>query len=121
MPKICEFSNCRTRACYGLYYETPIMCKQHKGNYKQQYNICVCGKHEPAFNFPGKKKKYCGSCKLEGMINVKSKKCFCGKSQPNFNLEGLRPEYCSQCKLDDMIDVRSRKCFCGKSLPTFNL
>ena len=74
MPKICEFSNCRKRASYGLYYETPIMCKDHRGECKQQYNVCVCGKHEPHFNYPGNKKKYCGSCKLDGMVNVKTKK-----------------------------------------------
>jgi hypothetical protein len=40
-----------------------------------------CGK-QPNFNFPGESKPiYCKSCKLEGMINVVSKRCKggCGK------------------------------------------
>jgi len=120
MPKICEFANCRTRACYGLYYETPIMCTAHKGEYKPQYNICVCGKHEPHFNYVGQKKKYCSSCKLDGMINVKIKNCFCGKVQACYNYEGLKPEYCGKCKLENMINLVETKCFCGKTGARFN-
>ena len=120
MPKICEFANCRRRAGYGLYYETPIMCKEHKGDYKPQYNICVCGKHEPHFNYIGQKKKYCSSCKLDGMINVKIKNCFCGKVQACYNYEGLKPEYCGKCKLENMINLVETKCFCGRTGARFN-
>ena len=83
---------------------------------------CNCGKsYHPSFNFVGSNAEYCGECKLDGMVNVKSKPCKCENTPyPSFNYQGLSPEYCSLCKLDGMIDVSNRKCVCGKSQPRFN-
>lgn len=37
-------------------------------------NKCECGKSQPCFNIPGKKPKYCKSCRNEDMVNVISSK-----------------------------------------------
>jgi len=125
MPKLCEFENCKNRASYGYDTDAMVMCSKHKTfdmnnvNYSKQKK-CVCGEHFPSFNYIELKAEYCGSCKKENMIDVRSKKCFCKKSQPNYNYEGLKPEYCKKCKKENMIDVKNKKCFCKNSQPSYN-
>jgi len=121
MPKLCEYRNCRERASYGYFYQTPERCKQHAENRKPQYKVCDCGKSYPNFNVKGKKAKYCGQCKTEGMEDVKSKRCFCGKALPSFNFKGKKANYCNQCKEEGMEDVKHERCFCGKARPNFNV
>ena len=76
MPKLCTFENCRNRACYGFYYGKPERCKTHKENRKSQYSICLCGKAQPVFSFPGETKAICCSqCKKDGMIDIVHKRC----------------------------------------------
>jgi len=87
--------------------------------------IChKCKLKEPTFNLPGKPPQYCGSCKKEGMVNVKCARCaVCKLKQPNYNLPGVRPAtHCAGCATDGMIDVMSTKCIvCGVRRPTFNI
>ena len=49
---------------------------------------CItCKKTRPSYNYPNEKQPlYCASCKLENMVDVKSKKCItCKLKQPFFN------------------------------------
>jgi hypothetical protein len=69
---------------------------------------------QPCFNLPDKNRGlYCGSHKLDGMINVLSKKCLyegC-ESISQFNLPIVKsPIFCSKHKLEGMIDVKRKKC-----------
>ena len=129
MPKICEFETCRKYANYGEYHSKPIRCNEHKEEYKLISQICVhpgC-KTIPVYNIEGETKKiYCAIHKLEGMINVKSKKCVhpgC-KTIPVYNIEGESTAiYCAIHKLDNMINVKDKKCMhpgC-KTQPTYNI
>ena len=84
-----------------------------------------CGKRA-IYNFQGEKTAlYCASHKIDGMINLKSKKCCqedCEKlASCNFPGEKTRL-YCASHKIDGMINVKSKKCFeegCEK-LPSCN-
>ncbi len=117
MSKICEFENCRHKASYALIYGKAIRCKEHKENFKPQYNICVCGKAHPRFNFPDEHRAlYCGSCKKNNMVNIIHPKCIiCKNKRPSFNyMDKSKPLYCANCKKDKMIDVRSKKCILDK-------
>jgi hypothetical protein len=71
-------------------------------------------KKQSYYNIRGSKPKYCGKHKLDGMINVLSKKCFhenC-ETRPQYNVRGLTTGlYCLTHKLDGMINVLSKKCF----------
>lgn len=119
---VCNFDNCNKQAYYAQYYAKPLRCKEHKENYKKQYKICVCGKHQPSLNYKGEKPMYCKLCKKKNMINVKDKKCYCGKAIPTFNHEGKKiATHCFKCKEDGMIRLnKHKKCYCGKSIPSFN-
>jgi hypothetical protein len=76
------------------------------------------------YNFADKKSPiYCKSHKLDGMIDVVSKKCCkCNLKQPNFNYpDKSKAIYCGECKMPDMIDVKHPKCFkCNLKIPNFN-
>ena len=63
----------------------------------------------PSCNFQGEHRPlYCGTHKLDGMINVTIKRCEtpgCNRV-PGFNFEGLADRrYCANCKLDGMVNV----------------
>jgi len=77
------------------------------------------------FNNPNEKTAlYCGSCKLDGMIDIKNKKCVsCCKKQATFNIPNEKTAlYCGSCKLDGMINIVSKKCItCLKTRATFNI
>ena len=79
------------------------------------------------FNIPGKKNGlYCDKHKLNGMINVNSKKCIhegC-KLIPHYNIPGSkRGLYCVSHKSNDMINVIVKKCIYEgcKTSPVFNI
>ena len=82
-------------------------------------------KTRPSFNLEGEKAKYCGLHKLEGMVDVISKRCIhegC-RHGPSFNIEGQQAKYCSLHKLEGMVDVKGVRCIhegC-KTHPCFNL
>jgi len=124
MPKICEFENCQNRASYGYYYEKPLRCKDHKGDMKPQYDICMCGKSKPNFNYENEKRpKCCKECKDPEMIDIVHPKCIiCKKIQPTFNYPNEKKRlYCSKCATEDMVDVIHPKCImCKKNQPNFN-
>ena len=127
MPKLCNYKNCRKRACYALTYGNADRCKEHKEDRKGQYSVCNCGKAIPSFNEPGERRAICCSqCKTETMVDLrgerKNEKCKCGK-RPSFNEPGqTRPNCCKDCKTDTMIRMGHgiyKKCKCGKR-PSFN-
>ena len=93
---------------------------------KKKYNICINNKCSKISNFNYKnesKALYCADCKLENMIDIKSKKCIkCNIKRPNFNYKDeSKPLYCGNCKLDNMINIKSKKCItCNIKIPNFN-
>ena len=121
MPRLCNYENCRKRACYALTYSNPDRCKKHKEHRKGQFSVCKCGKTQPRFNEPGETQAICcNQCKTDTMIDVKNKKCKCGKSQPIYNEPGeTHAICCSQCKTDTMVNVKDKRCkanseyYCG--------
>ena len=123
MPKLCEFENCKRRACYGFFYACPIRCTKHKEeNMKTQYKICKCGSSRPIFNEPNETKAiYCKSCKTNTSIDIKNKRCRCGKKRPSFNMPGnINAVCCATCQTEGMIDVAHKRCKCGIATPCYN-
>ncbi len=81
----------------------------------------ICDKRA-YFNYKEEKTgKYCTNHKLNGMIDVKSKRCLnCDKRQ-NFNYEGkTKALYCNEHKLDGMINVKHTRCLNCYKIPSFN-
>jgi hypothetical protein len=75
-------------------------------------------KKQASYNVEGKKSGlYCSNHKLEGMMNVTSKKCIhegC-KIRANYNKEGEKEAlYCASHKKDGMVDVKTKRCSHGK-------
>jgi hypothetical protein len=69
-------------------------------------------KKRPFFGKEGFKALYCGTHKLDGMVDVKNKKCIqegCNK-QPAFAKEGEKAIYCATHKLNGMVDVANKRC-----------
>jgi hypothetical protein len=71
-------------------------------------------KKQAIYNVEGKKSGlYCSNHKLEGMVDVKSKRCIhegCDV-RPNYNVEGEKTAlYCSNHKLEGMVDVVNKRC-----------
>ena len=55
------------------------------------------------------KGRYCGIHKLEGMVNVKSKKCHhpgCSSVSPSFDFPGGIGRYCGPHKQPNMVSIR---------------
>ena len=74
-----------------------------------------------SFNFLGMKPEYCGSCKDDGMVNVRSKTCVDCDKIPTYNREGEKPAlYCLTHKKEDMVNVISKTCLECKKQPTYN-
>jgi hypothetical protein len=68
---------------------------------------------QPSFNQPGGKGLYCSSHKLEGMIDVKSKRCEnveCNLLNPLFDLPGGKGRFCKIHHMEGMIDVKHTGC-----------
>ena len=86
---------------------------------------CInCNNKIASFNYKDKKNAlYCGDCKLENMICIKTKKCIkCNNKQPSYNYKDENNAlYCGDCKLTDMIDIKHKKCInCNNKRPSFN-
>jgi hypothetical protein len=75
-----------------------------------------------SYNFLGMKPEYCGTCKEDDMVNLRSKTCLECKKQPTYNREGeTNALYCSAHKTDDMVNVKSKTCIYCNKIPTFNM
>ena len=120
MSTICNHSNCKKQARYGLKRECPLRCKTHKENMKSVSRICNCGIRS-SFNLPDEKVAICcKNCKTNEMIDITHKKCKCG-NQPIYNLPDEKVAICCKnCKTNEMVDVKNKKCKCGNR-PSFNL
>jgi hypothetical protein len=71
-------------------------------------------KVRPVYNTDGESKAlYCAEHKLDGMVNVKSKRCIhdgC-KVRPYYNKVGeSKALYCAEHKLEGMVDVKNKTC-----------
>lgn len=122
MPSLCQFENCRIRACYALYFGKPDRCKEHKEDRKPQAKVCLCGESSPSFNYMGEKTSMCcKKCKEPTMIDVKNiHRCACGKralfNDPNEN----NPICCGSCKSGSMVNICKKLCICTASGPLYN-
>ena len=86
----------------------------------------VCLEKTANYNYYGNSPEYCGTCKEDGMVNVRCKRCEneqCNK-MPVFNLSGeTRGRFCKRHKKTGMVNVREKKrchyesCY---SQPSFN-
>lgn len=124
-----------TQKCRQCKREIPLLNFMYKGkchktcepcsiSRRKKKNHCdVCGKRA-SFNFPGETEgKFCKSCILPGMVDVKNRKCnTCRTKTPAYNFPGeIRGIYCRVCSLPGMVDVKSKKCvICRKTRPHFN-
>eukprot|EP00903_Cladosiphon_okamuranus_P015947 g14730.t1 len=75
-----------------------------------QYSNC---RRSPSFSKAGQRALYCGQHKLDGMINVVSRKCVspgCTKGPSYGPAEGKKPLFCSRHRLPDHINVVSPRC-----------
>ena len=85
---------------------------------------CKGKKKKAIYNFAGLKSKFCGTCKLPNMVDIKHPKCItCNDKIPHYNLPTeSRALYCGTCKKSNMVDVVNFKCIiCNNKRPTFNL
>jgi len=80
----------------------------------------------PTYNYQGEKKRlYCSSHKLEGMVDVKNKTCeniHCIKL-PVFNyLKSDKPRFCNSHKLTGMVNIKDKTCEFDNctTIPIFN-
>jgi len=70
-------AQCNTRASFGLAGEGNTHCGQHKTeDMKSKHNMCTgCRSKQASYNIIGLPARYCRSCKLADMIDVRSKQC----------------------------------------------
>lgn len=85
---------------------------------------CITCKQKTALcAFAGEKNAmYCGTCKKEGMIDVKHSKCIiCNIRIPHYGLPtDKKAQYCSICKTQNMVDIKHPKCIvCKLKYPVF--
>jgi hypothetical protein len=103
-----------------------VLCQPIKSKSRQtkcKFDNCFkC----PNYNYQGEKKRlYCSSHKLEGMIDVKNKICEnndCIKL-PVFNyLNAQKPRFCNSHKLTGMVNVKDKTCEIDNctTIPIFN-
>ena len=126
MPKLCEFENCRKKANYGYFFQKVERCKEHKGDRKQRYKICRCGKHDPKFGLPNDNRpSYCSKCKTDKMICPRTRKCLENECNinPSYNFQGKTIRlYCKKHAKPNMININKNHCLednCNKK-PYFN-
>ena len=73
----------------------------------------VCQNKRPVFGLPTDKvAQYCGTCKKDGMVDIKSPKCIvCQNKQPVFGMPTDKvAQYCGTCKKEGMVDLKNPKC-----------
>jgi len=74
-----------------------------------EFNGC---KKRPTYNFDGKNAIYCVQHKVNGMVDVISRRCItdgCTK-RATFNFINKKPEFCADHKIQDMVDVAHKSC-----------
>ncbi len=85
----------------------------------------VCQNKQPNFGLPtDKTAKYCGTCKKDGMVDLKHSKCIvCQIRRPVFGMPTDKTaQYCRTCKKDGMVDLKNPKCIvCKNKHPNFGL
>jgi hypothetical protein len=123
---ICSTEPCIRRAAYAYSKDDDkLYCGQCKDiNMINVLNpMCiVCHEKQPRYNYDGEKKgKYCKEDKLEGMVDVITKKCKkCKKIIACYGFLGGEKEYCVTHKLEGMKDLSKRECLECDITPIFN-
>jgi hypothetical protein len=111
----CEYIGCPEYATHGNKGQPKKFCKEHKDSDMERnkdYRKCkVCDK-QPSYGYPGGKAEYCAKDKLEGMINVVTKRCNFGEciTIPCFGFLGKRPERCAKHHLEGMKNLSKKLC-----------
>lgn len=130
MPKICDFETCRKYANYGCSYGKPLMCKEHKYEYKLVSQLCQEGncKTYSCYNYEGEEKsKFCLEHKKDKMVDIKNKNKNC--EHPNcstraiYNYENeIKAKFCKIHKLENMLNIMDKCCEYPncKTIATFN-
>jgi hypothetical protein len=114
--RYCREENCKKRSSFGLIWNKPLYCKEHKQeemidvkNKRCKEKGCVL---RPNFGTEWGKPLYCKQHQKEGMFDVIHKRCKENRcvSLPNFGTEWNKPLYCKQHKKEGMIDVIHKRC-----------
>jgi hypothetical protein len=129
-------SNPKCQKCYcyfkptlktsGELYKNCDRCREIMRNNTKKNNKCIkCNIKQPYFGLStDKKATFCGGCKNDNMINIKSPKCIkCNIKQPYFGLStDKKANFCCDCKNDNMIDIKHPKCIkCNIKQPYYGL
>ncbi len=107
-----EEKNNLCKICYDITLDNNLYCNKCKNNKHCIFKECLKNAY---YNYQNEKKAiYCGSHKLDNMINIRNKKkclienCF---KQPCYNFKGeTKALYCGYHKLDTMIDIKNLRC-----------
>lgn len=118
------------RALYGENGGTMLYCKEHSPPGLRDLNRPQCQfigcTGNPHFNYPGETKPlYCGSHKLDGMVDTIKRGCLGDNKtctvQPNYNWPGqIKAEYCHLHRQKDMIYLTRIKCLSCDTTASFN-
>ena len=120
-----SYDKCGKQANFGFNPGCYLYCSEHKLTQMTNVrckNCSVCNLIRPSFGYEGKVATHCGTCKTEGMMDVRSyKKCsVCNLIRPIFGYEGKVATHCFKCKSADMIDLKNKKCsVCNDARPSF--
>ncbi len=109
----CITENCMMGAAFKEKNDNyPTKCGTHKTETMiaaYGYHCENCGQ-EARYNFEGFSPAYCKECKIDEMINVRTKRCKCG----NIPFYGYRTDgkilCCGSCMEDGMINLTKQKC-----------
>ena len=108
VTKRCSHPNCDKLAIANTKY-----CKTHSTT-KLHPNLpyCIFCDKRASFNFMHyKRPEYCNFHKLDGMIDVVSKKCHLCNRRPTYNYKTEKQAlYCKIHKLEGMVDKKNKRC-----------
>lgn len=116
MKIICKYENCKLQASYGLTWNKPIYCSNHKEKEMNDvvhkrclnYNCNI----QPSFGYVWKKPIYCITHKLSDMKNVCAYLCEiedCNKTA-SFGEKWMKPVRCNEHRLKNDKNVTHKSC-----------
>ena len=124
----CEYETCLYQALFGFEKDgKKKFCSEHSKD--GMINLCSkkcidCKKKAPSFNWEGETSPiYCGDCKLDDMVNIRTIRCNKCSTTASFNYEGfISPIVCKTHIEPGMICVTKKPCqYSGCTVrPSFN-
>jgi hypothetical protein len=134
LKNICLFTTCNKRPSYNFkdnkYIERHIVCKEHILPGMDDIDSPRCIKcielniKKPVIASYGKKggpKLYCEKHKIDGTINIRTKKCIiCKEEYAYYNEPELPPLYCKKCRKPGMKAINNKCIVCKKVSRNFN-